>query len=133
MSPELIIKHIETYSNAIIAFTALQSIAFSYAFGTNELFNCLIRTANYLAEGLAALFLLIAILSFFATVYLGNTLRSLSESYESVVKRIYFGKLVVVVIFSLLPLALVVGYGVAEYTEKTECNAGSNMHVSTGR
>ena len=133
MTPELLIKQIETYSNAIVAFAVLQGLAFSYAFGTNPLFNCLVKTASHLAEGLTLLFLLIMLLSIVATVSLGRTIREISGEYRSIVEKLYLGKLVVVTIFSLVPMLLTIGYGVGEYPNKMDCKAASaraNNHAT---
>ena len=48
MNAEILIKQIETYSNAIIAFVVLQGLAYSFAFGTSAHFNCLVKTAAHL-------------------------------------------------------------------------------------
>jgi len=45
MTSDQLITQIETYSNAIVGFVVLQALAFSFSFGTNEFFNCLVKTA----------------------------------------------------------------------------------------
>ena len=94
MTSELLIKQIETYSNAIVAFAVLQGLAFSYAFGTDAFFNCLVKTASNLAEGLTLLFVLVTLLSVFATVSIGRTLQQISGKFRGIVNKIYIGKLV---------------------------------------
>jgi hypothetical protein len=125
MNSELLIKQIETYSNAIIAFMVLQGLAYSYAFGTNPFFNCLVKTAEHLAEGLALLFGLNMLLSIVATVSLGRALNRISGEFRSTVEKIYLGKLIVVIIFGLLPLVLTYGYGVGDYPNKMECKTAA--------
>ena len=121
MKPETLVTQIETYSNAIVAFAVLQGLAYSYAFGTNAFFNCLVRTSNYLPEGLAILFGLVTVLSIVAIVALGRTLGRIAGEFRSTVGKIYAGKLIAVVIFSLVPLALTIGYGVRDHPNKAGC------------
>ena len=131
MTSEELIRQIETYSNAIVAFSVLQGLAYAYSFGTNAFFNCLIKTSSYLAEGLTVLFAVVAVLSVAATVALGRTLRRISGRFGNVVRNVYLGKIVTVVIFSLVPLSLTVGYGVVDYAEKTQCKSSTDR--SQGR
>lgn len=121
MTSELLIKQIETYSNAIVAFAVLQGLAYSYAFGTNAFFNCLVKTASHLAEGLTLLFALVTLLSIVAIASLGRVLKQISGEFRSVVEKIYMGKLIAVITFSLVPLILTIGYGVKDYPNKMEC------------
>ena len=121
MTSELLIKQIETYSNAIVAFAVLQGLAYSYGFGSNAFFNCLVKTASHLAEGLTVLFALVTLLSIVATMLLSRTLQQISGEFRGMVKRIYIGKLVAAIVFSLVPLVLTVGYGVRGYPDKMEC------------
>jgi len=125
MTPEILVKQIETYSNAIVSFAVLQGLAFSFAFGTNAFFNCLVKTSPYLAEGLLLAFLLVAILSAVAIVGLGRALKHLSGEYRGIVNRIYLGKLITLTIFSLVPLVLTMYYGVRDYPTKRECIASA--------
>jgi hypothetical protein len=127
MTSELLTKQIETYSNAIVAFAVLQGLSYSYAFGTNAFFNCLIKTSSHLAEGLTLLFVLVTLLSIIATVLLGRALQQISGEFRGMVEKIYVGKLVAVIIFSLLPLALTVGYGVRDYQDKMQCKTTAGM------
>ena len=121
MKPETLVTQIETYSNAIVAFAVLQGLAYSYAFGTNVFFNCLVKTSTHLAEGLSLLFALVTLLSIVAIAALGRTLGRIAGEFRSTVHKIYAGKLIAVVIFSLVPLVLTIGYGVRDYPNKAEC------------
>jgi hypothetical protein len=56
MKSDLLIAQIEIYSNAIVGFTVLQAIAFAYSFGSNQFFNCLVKTSRYLPHGLVVHF-----------------------------------------------------------------------------
>jgi uncharacterized membrane protein YedE/YeeE len=123
MTSELLIKQLETYSNAIVTFSVLQGIAYCFAFGTSAFFNCLVKTSLHLAEGLTLIFALAMLFSVVATVFLGRVLRQLSGEFRSTVERVYFGKLLVVIVFNLLPLAVTVAYGVRDYPTKVECRA----------
>ena len=121
MKPETLVQQVETYSNAIVAFAVLQGLAYSYAFGTNAFFNCLVKTSNYLAEGLTLLFVLVMLLSIVAVVALGRTVERIAGEFRQTVRRLYLGKTIAVVIFSLVPVAITFGYGVRDYPNKAEC------------
>ena len=121
MKPETLVSQIETYSNAIVAFAVLQGLAYSYAFGTNAFFNCLVKTAAYLAEGLSLLFGLVTLLSIVAIITLGRTLSRIAGEFRSTVTKMYLGKVIAVLIFSLVPLLLTIGYGVRDYPTKADC------------
>lgn len=121
MKDEQLITQIETYSNAIIGFVVLQAIAYAFSFGTNEFFNCTVKTATYLAHGLAVHFVVVTVFACYATVALGRILLRLSQENNQVVRRIYISKCVVVVLFTSLPLAITVAYGLLDYPSKHEC------------
>ncbi|MFO1428555.1 MAG: hypothetical protein U1F76_00210 [Candidatus Competibacteraceae bacterium] len=121
MNSERIIKQIEMYSNAIVAFTVLQALTYSYSFGTSAMFNCLVKTAANLAVGLTVLFIVITFLSVVAVMFLGRTMHQLSGEFGPIIQTIYRAKLIVVIVFSLLPVAITVGYGVRDYPSKFEC------------
>jgi len=121
MSSEQLIKQIETYSNAIVGFAVLQGLAYAYSFGSSPIFNCLIKTATYLAEGLTLLLLLVMFLSILAIQFCRKTLRKIAGEFSTVVEKIYLAKIITVVVFSLLPLSLTVAYGVIDYPTRMEC------------
>jgi hypothetical protein len=123
MTPDLLVKQLESYSNAIVAFAVLQGLAFSYAFGNNATFNCTVKNAPHLAEGLAIAFVVLTILLLVATAWLGRAMESIAGEFVALVKKLYLGKLVAVVLFSLLPLCLILYYGVRDYPGKTDCKA----------
>ena len=114
-------KQLETYSNAIVAFAVLQSLAYSYSFGTSELFNCLVKTAKYLAPGLTFAFVLVTCLMVIALLFLGRAMRSFAPEHSDLVRKVYRGKLVAVVVASLMPVAITFGYGVLDYPAKYKC------------
>jgi hypothetical protein len=121
MKDDQLITQIETYSNAIVGFVVLQAVAYSFSFGTSEFFNCLVKTAKYLAHGLAAHFLLVTILACYATIALGRLLRRLSPENGGTIGRIYTAKCIVVVLFTSMPLVITVNYGLLDYASKAEC------------
>lgn len=122
MKPEQLIQQIETYSNAIVGFAVLQALAYAYSFGSSELFNCLVKTSSYLAEGLSLLFLLVMALLMRAIQFCRVALRKVAGEFSDALDKIYLAKMVAVVVFSLIPLSLTVGYGVMSDRTKVECN-----------
>jgi hypothetical protein len=87
-----IARQIETYSNAIVAFAVLQALGYSYSFGTSELFNCLVKTSDYLAIGLAVAFVIATVVMAIAVLFLGRTMQSLSGEFAGIVNKIYRAK-----------------------------------------
>jgi hypothetical protein len=98
-----------------------KDLAYSYAFGTNSFFNCLVKTASYLAEGLTVLFVSVMLLSIGAMVALGRTLAKIAGEFGNTVRRFYLGETIAVVIFSLVPIAITLSYGVRDYAGKGDC------------
>ena len=111
---EILIKQIETYSNGIIAFIVLQGLVYSFYFGSNEIFNCQVRTSTLLAEILIGLFVVVTTLSIVALKYIGNIVAELIQEYEKIVNTIMRGKIVLVSIFGLLPAFLTYFYGIPD-------------------
>ena len=121
MKSDQLITQIETYSNALIAFVVLQAIAYSYSFGTNTFFNCLVKTSKYLAHGIAIHFFIGTILACYATMALRGLLRQLSQENEVIIGRLYVAKCIVIALFMLLPFVVTVSYGIRDYPGKAEC------------
>lgn len=112
MDKKDVTKQLELYSNAIIAFIVFQGLAFCYTFGTNVKFNSILRANLSLSVGLAALFLLTMVLGLFANYFLRQKLEGLSGEYRQLVKELYRGKAIVIVLFSALPLVVTVRYAI---------------------
>jgi mannose/fructose/N-acetylgalactosamine-specific phosphotransferase system component IID len=122
MKPEQLIPQIETYSNAIVGFVVLQALAYAYSFGSSEFFNCLVKTSSYLAAGLSLLFLLVMALLMLAIQFCRKALRKVAGEFSDEVEKIYLGKMIAVVVFSLIPLSLTLGYAGMVDWPKVECN-----------
>ena len=118
---ETLLKQLETYSNSVVAFNVLQGLAYSFYFGTNEIFNCRVKTSNLLAEIVTILFVLITILSIIAIKYFGDRKAELIPEYGHVIVTITRGKMVAVCIFGLFPAFLTFFYGaLAEISKSCE-------------
>lgn len=107
----ILVNQIETYSNGIVTFIVLQGLAYSFYFGSNKMFNCLIKDSNLLAEALTILFTVITILSVIAIKYFGNKMAELFPEYRKVLITITRGKIVAVSIFGLFPAFITFFYG----------------------
>lgn len=121
MDANLLAKQSETYSNAIVTFIVIQGLSYVYAFGTSPFFNCLVKTSNFLAEGMVALFILITILSLVAIRFLGRTLENISGEFRGIVHKIYLAKSLVVLIFAVMQISITIGYGVLSDSASTDC------------
>ncbi len=109
-------KQLELYSNSIVAFVVIQSLTFCYYFGTNVNFNNILRTYKALSTGLAVAALLVTFLALYANHFLGSKLRQLSSNHQEVIRMIYRGKAVTIVIFSALQICITVVYAVFSNT-----------------
>jgi amino acid transporter len=108
---EILVKQIETYSNGIITFIVLQGVAYSFYFGSNEMFNCHVKDSTMLAELLTVLFIIVTIMSVIAINYLGKKNAELVPEHQKLLMTITKGKIVVILIFGLLPAFLTFFYG----------------------
>ena len=107
-----IIKQLELYSNAIVAFIVFQGLAFCYHFGTNQMFNETLKKNISLSIGLVVLFLVTMTLALFANHFVRQKLEKLSGEYGQLVKAIYFGKALVIGFFGALPIFVTVLYAI---------------------
>ena len=96
-------KQIEFYSNGIVAFVVVESLAFMYAFGTSEFFNNLVKTASLLAEIIFVQGLAILVLAILATYMLGRTFANMVDEHSNLVAKLYIGKIVVILLFASMP------------------------------
>lgn len=107
-----ITRQLELYSNAIIAFIVFQSLAFCYNFGISNQFHAIVNTTKELSVMLTIMFSLIMILAFFANRFICLKLKELSGEYGQLVKAIYLGKDVVIILFGALPIYVTVRYAI---------------------
>lgn len=107
-----IAKQMELYSNAIVAFIVFQGLAYCYNFATNPSLNTLVKTKMSLSVGLTIVFFMTGSLAFIANNQMRPKLEALSGEYGPLVKRLYFGKSVVIILFGLLPILVTVMYGI---------------------
>lgn len=123
MKNEQLVTQLELYSNSIVGFFVVQALTYSASFGTSELFNCLVKTANYLALGLSAHFFFSTLLACYAIWSMQSLIakRCKEIDEDNVIRKIYFAKCLVVVLFAALPFAITVGYGVMDYPNKMHC------------
>ena len=107
-----ITKQLELYSNAIIAFIVFQSLAFCYNFGTSKEFNSIVHASEELSVGLTIIFFVAMTLAFFANRFIRLKLEELSGEYGQLVKAIYIGKAVVIILFGMLPIIVLARYAI---------------------
>lgn len=129
MQSDKLIPQLELYSNAIVGFMVAQSVAFSFTMGTNPTFSCHIISEGVLAAMLAAHFVLSTALAGFALRYLSRSMRSLSSENEQLIRYLFRAKVVVVVLFALIPVGLLLGYGTSLFGEHV---CGAQAHKAGG-
>ena len=116
-----LVTHIETYSNAIVAFAVLQALSYLYAFGTSELFNCLVKTLYSLAWSLSISFVVVGTLMVVAIRFLSKQLQALSGKHAATVQKIYAAKSLAVILATSMQVTITVGYGVIRHQEGLLC------------
>ncbi len=110
MDGKEISRQLELYSNAIVAFIVFQSLAFCYNFGTSGEFHKIVYNTKELSIVLTIMFSLAMMLAFFANRIISMKLKELSGEYGQLIKAIYLGKGVVIIIFGALPIYVTVRY-----------------------
>lgn len=123
MKNEQLITQIEMYSNAVVGFLVVQAIGYSMAFGTNSLFNCLLKVSEYLAVGMLSHFVLSTIGACVMLDYLRRTIQRLSDENAGILSRIFAAKMIAIVVFSLVPIGITYAYAVRDYPDKLKCEA----------
>ena len=121
MSPEKLTETLEKYSNAIVGFIVLQSIAFAFTQGTNVHFSCLIQAERWLAPGLVAHFVVSSILACIALAMIGKAIQRVDGELRQLIRKVYWAKIVVVVLFAALPVVLLSLYGLDRSANFVEC------------
>jgi hypothetical protein len=111
MKTEKLIDQLELYSNAIVGFMVAQSIVFSLAFGTSPSFGCEVTNYKSLAAGLAVHFTLATVLAGVAIMYLKRRMIELSNENADVIRTVFLAKVLVIVAFTIIPVALVSAFG----------------------
>jgi hypothetical protein len=124
MTSDKIIEALETYSNVVVAFMVVQSIGFSFTFGTKPTFTCLVHTASGLAPGLIAHFFISTVLACCAVALMANTIRRVATQNVEVLRRIYLAKILVILLFAVIPTTLLYAYSIGYEATFAECVAG---------
>ena len=121
MSPEKLIETLETYSNAILGFIVLQSLVFSYTYGTDVRFSCIVKTREFLAVGLILHFVLSTVLACGALAVMSNTIQKVGTQHLPILRKIYWSKIVAVLLFAGLPVVLLITYGLETGVDYAKC------------
>lgn len=112
MNDSQIFKQLEFYSNAIVAFVVIQSLTFCYNFGENSGFKEILKTKDCFSWIIATATLLIMVLSLYANNYINLKLQNVADGHGDIIKKIYLGKAIVIIIFSLLQIYIIVRFGI---------------------
>ena len=126
MRSEKLVDQIEVYSNAIVGFVVAQSLAFSFFFGKEPSFRCVVVLEKVLALALSGHFVIGTVLAAWAIQYLSRSTRLLSAENHALLRTLYRAKWIVVVLFTLIPIFLLVYYGLYREPESMNCPADPN-------
>ncbi|MCP3666730.1 MAG: hypothetical protein GY696_30250 [Gammaproteobacteria bacterium] len=109
---EIITKQLESYSNGIVIFNVLQGLAYAYYFGSNQVFNCHVKSNPILPILLVSILTIGTIFSVLAIKYLGSKLSAIIGEYEKYINEITFGKMIIVILFGGLNIFLTAFFGI---------------------
>lgn len=116
MKTEKLIEQLELYSNAITGFVIVQSLGFAFTLGTNTAFACLAFSERFLNLGLAAHFAVSCIVACVALEFLSRSIGRLSSENQALLRKLFIGKMVAVVLFIVVPIAVLLVYGAGDTT-----------------
>jgi hypothetical protein len=103
-------KRLEFYSNAIVGFIVLQSIAFCYEIGKSEGLREQLPKLKNLIKTLIAFVTLNGILAVLAIYWLGSLEKLNSVTCSSILDLFCFGKSFLVVQFTIIQLYILILY-----------------------
>lgn len=121
MRTEKLLDQLELYSNAIVGFIVAQSIAFAFTFGTNATFGCEITRYPWLTVALAAHFAVSTVLAAIALKFIFTRICRLSADNYPVLLAVTRAKIVIVVLFAILPIGLLVCFGLIGNPAQGRC------------
>ena len=131
MKTDKLTDQLELYSNAVVGFMVAQSIAFSFTFGTNANFGCEITKYKLLAVGLASHFVLSTLLAAWALRFLQRRIFLLSGENEDTLRLTCRAKIAVVVLFTVVPVGLLMAFGLFGDASKGRCAKLASVWPST--
>jgi len=120
---EKLIETLEKYSNAIVAFLILQSVAFSITYGTSAHFACVLRYERSLAWGLMVHFLLVAGSGCFALERISKImLRNAKDEDIQFIRLAWWARIVAIFLFVGMVVVLIAVYGLGHpITDYAQC------------
>jgi hypothetical protein len=121
MKTEKLIDQLELYSNAVVGFVVAQSIGFSFTFGTNAEFSCEITKYKLLSVALATHFVLSTVLAAWALLFLQHRIVKLSGENGDTLRIVYRAKIVIAVLFAVIPVGLLLTFGLFGDYSKGRC------------
>ncbi|NKB57984.1 MAG: hypothetical protein GKS00_16795 [Alphaproteobacteria bacterium] len=113
MNDEALVKQLELYSNAIVAFIAVQALTFCFYFGTNPFFNALVKKSLSLSITITIMFFVSLILSSLGIQFMGkNIITKTCRENKTILGKVFIGKIIVVIFCNIFPIFFTVKYAV---------------------
>lgn len=112
MQTEKLIEQLELYSNAVLGFMVVQSLGFSFTFGTDSRFSGIIAQEKTLACVLVLHFVVTAILSVLAIQFLSRHIQRLSQEELPLIQMLFNAKAFVVFLFAAIPVGVLIYFGI---------------------
>ena len=137
MKTEKLVEQLDLYSNAIVGFMVAQSIAFAFTYGTNASFGCEINRYKVLAAVLVAHFVLSTVVACWAVIGLASRMSALSRETEQpltergheTLRIVARAKAVVMTLFALIPVGLLLFFGLLSEPGFGRCSMHANAFV----
>lgn len=108
-------SQLELYSNVIVGFVVIQGLGFLYQFGINTAFKDIIQNHPSLSWTLIIIFGCVLVLSLFGNQSISQVLQKKVESSDKqLVRKVFYGKAVVIFLFGVMPIFFVVLYGLMQ-------------------
>ncbi len=108
-------ERLELYSNAILGFFVFQGLAFLYQFGTNTTFRDTIKGHASMSWSLIMMFACALVGALWGNNAISHALQQrVDPADQEVVRKVFYGKAVVLFLFGSMPVYFVALYGLIQ-------------------
>lgn len=108
MHVDKLVEQLELYSNAIVGFMVIQSLTFSFTFGTDPTFSGILTREKAVSFFLVVHFALSAILSVLAIQFLSRQIQRLAQGERQLLAILFNAKAFIVFLFAAIPIGMLI-------------------------
>lgn len=120
MTEQKIFEQLENYSNAIVALLVFQSIGFAISFGSSAELRCTVITVNQVATVVLIHFIAVTAAAIIGLRIIARDQSQLAPSFAQLITRYYIFRAIAIVAFVVIPVGILVAYGVRDFPGKAE-------------